>query len=78
LAAVANLLPDLLNENAAGHGFWCELHTLLEVPLPGFDLTQPPSEADAVLEQPAPVAKVEVPTPQPTKPRKTSKKPPKK
>jgi hypothetical protein len=78
LAAVANLLPELLNENAAGHGFWCELHTLLEVPLPGFDLTQPPSEADAVLEQPAPVAKVEVPTPQPTKPRKTSKKPPKK
>lgn len=78
LAAVANLLPELLNENAAGHGFWCELHTLLEVPLPGFDLTQPPSEADAVPEQPAPVAKVEVPTPQPTKPRKTSKKPPKK
>lgn len=85
LAAAANLLPELLNETATGHGFWCELHTLLEVPLSGFSLTQPPGEADvveqatpevrSVPEVPAPVAKLETPTRHPTKPRKNAKKP---
>ncbi|MBK5549111.1 DUF3141 domain-containing protein [Pseudomonas sp. TH03] len=77
LAAVANLLPALLSDTATG--YWCELHTLLEVPLPGFNLTQPPGEADVPVEAappvPAPVAKVEVPTHQPAKPRKKAKKP---
>ncbi|KOY02453.1 DUF3141 domain-containing protein [Pseudomonas nunensis] len=66
LAAVANLLPELLNETATGHAFWRELHTLLEVPLPGFDLTQPPGEA-AVTAQPIHKA---------AKVKKGSKKPP--
>lgn len=79
LAAVANLLPALLSDTATGYAYWCELHTLLEVPLPGFNLTQPPGEADVPVEAappvPAPVAKVEVPTHQPAKPRKKAKKP---
>ncbi|PMZ61369.1 poly(3-hydroxyalkanoate) synthetase, partial [Pseudomonas sp. GW247-3R2A] len=41
LAAVANMLPELLT-SGADNPFWCELHTLLDVPLPGFNLTQPP------------------------------------
>jgi hypothetical protein len=53
LAAVANLLPELLT-SGADNPFWCELHTLLDVPLPGFSLTQPPGEADAI-EEKAPV-----------------------
>jgi len=79
LAAVANLLPALLSETATGHGFWGELHTLLEVPMPGFNLTQPPGEADVVEavvpEVPAPVAKNEIPTRHPTKPRTKPQKP---
>ena len=47
LAAVANLLPELLI-SGTNNVFWCELHALLDVPLPGFTLTQPPAEADAI------------------------------
>ncbi|MHC8394857.1 DUF3141 domain-containing protein [Pseudomonas sp. LB3P93] len=60
LAAVANLLPELLT-SGADNPFWCELHTLLDVPLPGFSLTQPPGEADVV------EAKVPEITPEPIK-----------
>ncbi|TPG76195.1 DUF3141 domain-containing protein [Pseudomonas arsenicoxydans] len=62
LAAVANLLPELLT-SGADNPFWCELHTLLDVPLPGFSLTQPPGEAD-VVEEKAPAA-----PPEPIKPK---------
>ena len=61
LAAVANLLPELLTGNGAEHPFWCTLHTLFDVPLPVFSLTQPPGEADVVKEQ------VPVVTPEPVK-----------
>lgn len=73
LAAVANLLPELLTGNGAEHPFWCTLHTLFDVPLPGFNLTQPPGEADVVKEQvpvvtPEPVQqKAPVVTPEPIK-----------
>jgi hypothetical protein len=60
LAAVANLLPELLT-SGSDNPFWRELHTLLDVPLPGFSLTQPPGEADAI------EAKVPVIAPEPIK-----------
>ena len=60
LAAVANLLPELLT-SGADNLFWRELHMLLDVPLPGFSLTQPPGEADAI-EEKAPAV-----TPEPIK-----------
>ncbi|PZW97053.1 uncharacterized protein DUF3141 [Pseudomonas sp. 478] len=70
LAAVANLLPELLT-SGADNLFWRELHTLLDVPLPGFSLTQPPGEADAIEEKvpavtPEPIMQitpVEIPKP---------------
>lgn len=62
LAAVAKLLPELLT-SGADNLFWCELHTLLDVPLPGFSLTQPPGETDVVVE------KVSAITPEPIKPK---------
>ncbi|QKG65058.1 DUF3141 domain-containing protein [Pseudomonas sp. B14-6] len=61
LAAVANMLPELLT-SGADNPFWCELHTLLDVPLPGFNLTQPPGAAD-VVEEETPTT-----TPEPIKP----------
>jgi hypothetical protein len=61
LAAVANLLPELLTGSGAEQPFWCTLHTLFDVPLPGFSLTQPPGEADVIKEQ------VQVVTPEPVK-----------
>jgi hypothetical protein len=74
LAAVANLLPELLT-SGADNLFWRELHTLLDVPLPGFSLTQPPGEADAI-EEKAPVVtpepikqKAPAVTPEPIKPK---------
>lgn len=73
LAAVANLLPELLTRHGAENPLWCELHALLDVSVPGFSLTQPPGEADAIKAQvaaltPEPV-KQEVPVakPQPVK-----------
>ncbi len=62
LAAVANMLPELLT-SGADNPFWCELHTLLDVPLPGFNLTQPPGAAD-VVEEETPTT-----TPEPIKPK---------
>ncbi|MDO8711086.1 DUF3141 domain-containing protein [Pseudomonas sp.] len=62
LAAVANMLPELLT-SGADNPFWCELHTLLDVPLPGFNLTQPPGAAD-VVEEDTPTT-----TPEPIKPK---------
>nr|BAS05952.1 hypothetical protein [Pseudomonas sp. 61-3] len=53
LAAVGQLMPELLTIAGAEGEFWRELHALLEVPLPGFSLTQPPSETD-VIQQEAP------------------------
>ena len=44
LTAVGQLMPELLTTVGAEGEFWRELHALLEVPLPGFNLTQPPSE----------------------------------
>jgi hypothetical protein len=65
LAAVANLLPALLT--GADHPVWRELHTLLNVPLPGFSAIQTSSEAKAqtrvVKQEPAVV------TPEPIKPK---------
>ena len=77
LAAVANLLPELLT-NGANNPFWCELHTLLDVPLPGFSLAQPPSEADQVaVVTPEPIAPVTpTKTRKPAKGKKGAKKPP--
>ena len=67
LAAVANLLPALLT--GAEHPVWRELHTLLNVPLPGFSAIQTSSEAKA----PTRVVKQEpaVVTPEPIKPKAT-------
>ena len=68
LAAVANLLPALLT--GAEHPVWRELHTLLDVPLPGFSASQTSSEAEA----PTQVVKQEptlVVTPEPIKPTAT-------
>ncbi|MCP2226766.1 hypothetical protein OKW12_002177 [Pseudomonas silensiensis] len=62
LAAVANMLPELLT-SGADNPFWCELHTLLDVPLPGFNLTQPPGAADVVEEE------TPTKTPEPIKPK---------
>lgn len=62
LAAVANMLPELLT-SGADNPFWCELHTLLDVPLPGFNLTQPPGAADVVEEETPTTA------PEPIKPK---------
>jgi len=53
-------LPELLT-SGADNLFWRELHTLLDVPLPGFSLTQPPGEADAI------EGKVPAVTPEPIK-----------
>jgi hypothetical protein len=44
LTAVGQLMPELLATVGAEGEFWRELHALLEVPLPGFSLPQPPSE----------------------------------
>jgi pimeloyl-ACP methyl ester carboxylesterase len=41
LTAVGQLMPELLATTGAEGTFWRELHALLEVPLPGFSLTQP-------------------------------------
>lgn len=38
------LMPELLATVGAEGEFWREVQALLEVPLPGFSLTQPPSE----------------------------------
>jgi hypothetical protein len=92
LAAVANLLPELLT-SGANNPCWCELHTLLDVQLPGFSLTQPPGAADAIevkvpaitpepIKQeipavtPHPIAKVASPVRKPAKGKKAVKKPP--
>jgi hypothetical protein len=92
LAAVANLLPEMLT-SGANNPCWCELHTLLDVPLPGFSLTQPPGAADAIevkvlaitpepIRQkipavtPDPIAKVVSPVRKPAKGKKAVKKPP--
>ncbi|VVN27229.1 DUF3141 domain-containing protein [Pseudomonas fluorescens] len=61
LAAVANLLPELLTASGAENPFWRELHTLLEVPLPGFSTTQASGEAKAVKQE------IPVVTPEPIK-----------
>jgi len=53
LAAVGQMMPELLATTGAKGEFWRELHALLEVPLPGFSLTQPPSET-VVIPQEAP------------------------
>ncbi|KPU56563.1 alpha/beta hydrolase family protein [Pseudomonas fluorescens] len=53
LTAVGQLIPELLATTGAKGEFWRELHALLEVPLPGFSLTQPPSEP-VVIPQEAP------------------------
>jgi hypothetical protein len=76
LAAVANLLPHLLTSGAS-HTVWCELHSLLDVSMPGFNLTQPPGATD-IQEQvpvvaPEPIkqtAPVVTPEPAPSKPIK--------
>ena len=44
LTAVGQLIPELLATTGAKDEFWRELHALLEVPLPGLRLTQPPGE----------------------------------
>ncbi|WP_454863455.1 DUF3141 domain-containing protein [Pseudomonas hormoni] len=77
LAAVANLLPEL-QTNGADNPFWCELHTLLDVPLPGFSLTRSPDEADPVpVVSPEPIAPVTpAKTHKPAKGKKGAKKPP--
>ncbi|VVO07958.1 DUF3141 domain-containing protein [Pseudomonas fluorescens] len=53
LSAVGLLMPELLTTGAEGE-VWRELHALLDVPLPGFSLSQPPSEVD-VQPTPAPL-----------------------
>ena len=77
LAAVANLLPELLT-SGSDNPSWCELHTLLDVPLPGFNLTQPPGEADPIaVVTPEPIAPVTpTKTRKPAKGKKGAKKPP--
>ncbi|WP_421668312.1 DUF3141 domain-containing protein [Pseudomonas sp. ALK-5] len=73
LAAAANLLPELLTVNGAEHPVWQELHTLLDVPLPGSSAPQAPSEAKSeVIKQEIPVVTAEpikapVVTPEPVK-----------
>lgn len=60
LTAVGQLIPELLATTGAKGEFWRELHALLEVPLPGFSLTQPPSETVVIPQdtpaQPSPLA----------------------
>ncbi len=43
LTAVGQLMPELLTIAGVEGEFWRELHALLEVPLPGFSLTPPPT-----------------------------------
>lgn len=43
LTAVGQLMPELLTTTYACGELWHELHVLLEVPLPGFSLTPPPT-----------------------------------
>ncbi len=52
LTAVGQLMPELLATVGAEGEFWRELHALLEVPLPGFSLTQPPSETVVIPQEP--------------------------
>jgi pimeloyl-ACP methyl ester carboxylesterase len=74
LTAVGQLMPELLTTTYACGELWRELHALLEVPLPGFSLTQPPGEAEAIHKEspvePSPLAAVLppqiLPTPTPT------------
>jgi pimeloyl-ACP methyl ester carboxylesterase len=54
LTAVGQLIPELLATTGAKGEFWRELHALLEVPLPGFSLTQPPSETVVIPQQDTP------------------------
>jgi len=92
LAAVANLVPELLT-SGANNPRWCELHTLLDVPLPGFSLTHSPGASDAIevkvpaittepIKQkipavtPDPIAKVASTVRKPAKGKKAVKKPP--
>jgi hypothetical protein len=51
LTAVGQLMPELLTTTYTCGEFWRELHALLEVPLPGFSLTQPPGESDAIQQE---------------------------
>jgi hypothetical protein len=53
LTAVGQLMPELLATVGAEGEFWRELHALLEVPLPGFSLTHPPSETVVIPQEPA-------------------------
>lgn len=48
LMVVGQLMPELLTTTYACRELWHQLHALLEIPLPGFSLTHPPGEADAV------------------------------
>ena len=62
LAAVALLVPELLTTIGAEGKLWCELHSLLDIPLPGPSLAPQPSEADAVKLVAPPVATQPAPT----------------
>jgi hypothetical protein len=48
LKAVAQFVPELVTTTGTAFGLWRELHSLFDIPLPVFSLTQPPSEADAI------------------------------
>ena len=48
LAAVANLLPELLTRDGAENPVWGELHVLLDVPLPVFSLSPPTVEVEPI------------------------------
>jgi pimeloyl-ACP methyl ester carboxylesterase len=54
LTAVGQLIPELLATTGAKGELWRELHALLEAPLPGFSLTQPPSETVVIPQQDTP------------------------
>jgi hypothetical protein len=54
LSAVGQLMPELLATVGAEGEFWRELHALLEVPLPGFSLTQPASETVVIPQEEPP------------------------
>ncbi|MFS2197895.1 DUF3141 domain-containing protein [Pseudomonas sp. Pseusp3] len=60
LTAVGQMMPELLATTGTKGEFWRELHALLEVPLPGFSLTQPSSETVVIPQdtpaQPSPLA----------------------
>jgi hypothetical protein len=86
LAAVANLLPQLLTPGAAETPLWVELHALLDVSLPGVDPFRPAVDSDPIVEEPlvtAPepvVARAPRPSPParlPANSRKGPKRPPK-